>query len=320
MDTIYPIQRQKNILHLPKISDIIYERIPKGGIVLRIFKAIWGLVLRAFTKLAGDNISAYAAQAAFFLLTSMFPFIMLLLSLLQFFPFDMEDLINAASNVLPAAVEQFIVPVITEIYEKGTPTLISVVAITALWSASAGVNAVVNGLSKIFDEDKADSWLKIRLESIFFMLGLIIVIILSLGVSVYGNIFSERIMAMLPHLRAYELLSLGIKFFCVLCILTLIFDLIYLFAPSRKSTFSAQLPGALVSAVGWVGFSVLYSFYLNNLANFSLYGSLAAVVFFMLWMYICLFILFVGAEINTFVKRHRIRRGAKELIDRLKES
>ena len=287
---------------------------------MKKIKTIWELIVRAFTKLAKDNISAFSAQAAFFLLTSMFPFIMLLLSLLQFFPFDMEDLIYAAARMLPRAVEQFIVPVITEIYEKGTPALISVAAITALWTASAGVNAVVNGLTRIFDEDKAESWIKLRLESIFFMLGLILVIILSLGMSVYGNIFAEKIMSMVPQMRIYEFLSLGIKFLCVLCVLTLIFDFIYLFVPTRKSSFMAQLPGAMFSAVGWTAFSVLYSFYINNLADFSLYGSLAAVVFFMLWMYICFFILFIGAEINTFIKNHRIRREAKKLIDKLKES
>ncbi|MGN1097463.1 MAG: YhjD/YihY/BrkB family envelope integrity protein, partial [Clostridia bacterium] len=85
-------------------------------------------------KLSDDNLNAFSAQAAFFLLTSLFPFIMLLLSLLQFFPFDMEDLIDAATTVLPSTINNFIVPVITEIYQKGTPTLISVTAITALWS------------------------------------------------------------------------------------------------------------------------------------------------------------------------------------------
>ena len=287
---------------------------------MKKLRAIWDIIVRAGIKLASDNISAYSAQAAFFLLTSIFPFIMLLLSLLQFFPFGMEDLIYAASAVLPHTIEDFIVPVITEIYDKGTPALISVAAITALWSASTGVNAMVRGMSKIFDVNETSTWIKLRLESIAYMLGLIIVIILSLGLSVFGSDFVETIIDAFPHIGVFSYLSQGVRLLCSVCLLTLIFDLIYLFTPLRKSRFGAQLPGAVLSACGWAGFSYLYSFYLDNLANFTVYGSLAAVVFFMLWMYVCFYILFIGAEVNMFLQNARARRRAKELIEKIKES
>ena len=268
---------------------------------MKTLRALRDIIFSGANKLAHDSIGAYSAQAAFFLLTSLFPFIMLLLSLLQFFPFEMEDLISAATGVMPDAIKGFLVPVITEIYEKGTPALISVAAITTLWSASTGVNAVVRGLSRIFDTDKTETWIRLRLESIVYMLCLIIVIILSLGLSVFGSSFMGKILEFFPALNKLGFLSQGVRLVCSFSLLTLIFDLVYIFAPLRKSRFTAQLPGAIVAAVGWMGFSFLYSFYVDNLANFSVYGSLAAVVFFMLWMYVCFYILFIGAEINVFI-------------------
>ncbi len=282
----------------------------------KVFDTILRILVTGLDKLAGDNVGAYSAQAAFFLLTSIFPFLMLFLSLLQFFPFGMEDLIAAAVNYLPGAIEGFIVSVITEIYDKGTPALISVAVITTLWSASTGVNAVVRGLSRIFDANKTETWLKLRLESILYMLGLIIVIILSLGLSVFGSSFVERILEFFPRLQNLSFLSQGVRLVCSISLLTLIFDLVYLLAPLRKSNFIAQLPGALVSAVGWVGFSFLYSFYVDNLANFSVYGSLAAVVLFMLWMYVCFYILFIGAEINVLFKS--LQDGLKAVAREIK--
>ncbi len=269
---------------------------------MKFLKTLWNTFVSGAEKLGNDNIGAYSAQAAFFLLTSLFPFIMLLLSLLQFLPFEMEDLISAATNVLPGAIKGFLVPVITEIYAKGTPALISVAAITTLWSASTGVNAVVKGLSRIFDTGKTNTWLRLRLESILYMLGLIIVIILSLGLSVFGSSFVSRILDYFPELQNFTILSQGVRLICSFSLLTLIFDLVYMLAPMRKTRFTAQLPGAIIAALGWMGFSSLYSFYVNNLANFSVYGSLAAVVFFMLWMYVCFYILFIGAEINMLIK------------------
>ncbi len=280
--------------------------------------SLWNYGLRIGKKLSDDNINAFSAQAAFFLLISLFPFVMMLLALLQFFPFTMDDLINAASVVLPDAIEQFIVPVITEVYDGGTVTLLSVAAITTLWSASTGVNAVVRGLSKIYDSNESENWFKLRFESVFFMLGLILVIILSLGLFVFGSFFTAKIGEILPQIRFSGLLSSGFRSLCGLCVLTLVFDMIYVFAPKRKSRFTSEFPGAVIAAAGWIGFSYLYSLYVNTQIKFSIYGSLTVVVFFMLWLYICFYIMFLGAEINRYLQVYHGKQELKDLIDELK--
>ena len=82
--------------------------------------------------------------------------------------------------------------------------------------------------------------------------------------------------------------------------LIVFFLLLYIAVPNRKSTISKELPGAMISAAGWMIFSYLYSFYIDNMTNFSnTYGSLTAIVFLMLWLYFCIYILFIGYEINN---------------------
>ena len=64
-----------------------------------------------------------------------------------------------------------------------------------------------------------------------------------------------------------------------------------------------QLPGAIFAAVCWLLFSFGFSLYFSNFSNFSyMYGSLAAIVLLMFWLYFCICILFIGAEINDFLK------------------
>lgn len=285
---------------------------------MKKIKTLFDYFFRIGKKLSDDNVNAFSAQAAFFFFVSIFPFIMLLLSLLQFFPFSMEDLINAAELVIPKGINKFIVPTIEEIYERGTPALISVTAVTTIWSASTGVNAVSRGLSKIADSNDAESWFKLRFQSILYMLGLILVLILSLGFFVFGKVFITEIKRHLPHIPIYGLLSTGIRSISGICILSVIFDLIYIFAPKRPGKFIAELPGAVFSAVGWAGFSYLYSFYINNITNFSVYGSLTAVVFFLIWMYGCFYMLFVGAEINRYLLGQKAKKEIHDLIDELK--
>lgn len=280
--------------------------------------ALFDYFMRIGKKLSDDNVNAFSAQAAFFFFVSIFPFIMLLLSLLQFFPFSMEDLINAAEAVIPKGINKFIVPTIEEIYQRGTPALISVTAVTTIWSASTGVNAVSRGLTKIADNENTESWFKLRLQSILYMLGLIIVLILSLGFFVFGTVFITEIRQHLPHLPIYRFLSTGIRTLSGICVLSLIFDLIYIFAPKRPGKFLNELPGAVFSAIGWTGFSYLYSFYINNITNFSVYGSLTVVVFFLIWMYGCFYMLFVGAEINCYLQGVRAKDDIHNLLDELK--
>ncbi|MBR4868313.1 MAG: YihY/virulence factor BrkB family protein, partial [Clostridia bacterium] len=87
-------------------------------------------------------------------------------------------------------------------------------------------------------------------------------------------------------------------------VLTTLFLLLYLWAPNRRSSILRELPGAMLAALGWIVFSLLYSLYLSHV-NTYIFGSLAAAVFIMLWLYFCIYILFVGAEINQFL--HLIR-------------
>ncbi len=269
-------------------------------------------------KLADDNIGAFSAMAAFFLFVSLFPFIMLLLALLQFFPFDMEDLIEAVSVVLPDGLEGFIVPTISEIYQKGTPALISLTAITAVWSASTGVNAILRGLTRIADSENG-VWLLVRLKSVFYMILMLLTIILSLGLFVFGNLIINQAARFMPHLQILSLLASGFRWLCGVCLLAFLFDLVYLFAPKRKSRFLSELPGAVLAAAGWAGFSFLYSFYINNITNFSVYGSLTLAVFFLLWMYVCFYILFLGAEFNRFLADKHSRKQLAEIRKVLKE-
>ena len=87
-------------------------------------------------------------------------------------------------------------------------------------------------------------------------------------------------------------------------VLTVFFMVIYCFFPKRKVTFLNQFPGAIFATAGWFLFSFVYSIYITYFSNFSYtYGSLAAIVLIMLWLYICMTITLLGAEINVFLER-----------------
>ncbi|MDE7298682.1 MAG: YihY/virulence factor BrkB family protein [Lachnospiraceae bacterium] len=97
-------------------------------------------------------------------------------------------------------------------------------------------------------------------------------------------------------------------------LMILFFSLMYMTVPSRKSSFFAELPGAIITSAGWLGFSYLFSFYIDNFSNYSAtYGSLTAVVLCMLWFYSCMYIMFIGAEINQVLSNPVIHEAFRNL-------
>lgn len=101
----------------------------------------------------------------------------------------------------------------------------------------------------------------------------------------------------------------GLRLAVSFAVLFLVFWLLYIVTTRRWSRCLREVPGALLASGGWVGFSSLYSWYLNRIGGRSVYyGSLSIVMFSLLWLYFCMYIFFVGAEINVWLCENRRRK------------
>lgn len=251
------------------------------------------------TKLKEDSISAFAAQAAFFIILSFFPFVMFLLTLLNYLPVSPEDLRTFASGIFPATVNNILTTIFSELVEKSSRTVLSVTVIAALWSASRGMLALVRGLNAVYGHKETRNYFLIRGISMLYTLGFAALLIITLLLLVFGNQLYKFIIAKLPLLENLALIIMSMRFLVTMAILTVFFLLLYLVIPNRKSTFLRELPGALLTAGGWLGFSFLFSFYIDHMTGYTYtYGSLTTLAVCMLWLYFCMYLLFLGAEIN----------------------
>lgn len=266
-------------------------------------------------KLRDDFISAFSAQAAFFTFISFFPFAMFLLTLLQYLPFEESTVLEACTNIFPTAFNSLIVTIVGELYDKATGTILSVTAIAALWSASKGFLAIVRGMNSVYNNKETRNYFVLRFWSSLYTLLFAILIIILLVIFVFGNQLAIYIAERFPFLTEYALIIISARTIVGLGILILFFGLIYVVIPNRKSTFIAELPGAILTATGWMGFSYLYSFYIDNMSNNSyVYGSLTAIVLCMVWLYSCMYMMFIGAEVNAIIANPIIRSALKELF------
>ena len=258
---------------------------------------IWNKFRMVVRKISDDEVTVYAAQGSFYLMISSIPFIMLLLAVSQFIlPLSETDVLRLMQSVLPRRMHEFGGVLIDEVFAKEPGPLVSVAAATTLWTASRGMAAIERSIRRVYQLRQNRFFLLEVLGSIIRTLILIFVLLFTLAVLVFGT----RLLAMLPE--SVRILSY-LRYPANLVILTLFFASIYHGFSAGNMRFLQQLPGAVFTAVGWIVFSWAFSVYISHFANYSyIYGSLAALVLLMLWLYACTMILLLGAELNILLK------------------
>ncbi len=272
-------------------------------------------------KIRDDHVAAFSAQAAFFIIVSFFPFIMLLLSLVRYFPIGESAMLKLFTQAFPTAVNSLVVRVIMEIYDTATSSaLISITAISTLWSAGKGFLAIMNGLNAVYGIKETRNYILLRLNSTFYTLIFAIMIIATMILFVFGNRLYFWIEQRVPVLVDAALIVISLRTILGLITLILFFLIIYIVIPNRKAKKVNELPGAMICAAGWMGFSYAFSYYIDNFSSYysnysnstSMYGILTTIVLFMLWMYFCMYILFLGAEFNLLFEN-------KDLVEKIKQ-
>ena len=259
-----------------------------------------------FDKYKKDEVTVYAAQSSFFIIIAFFPFIMLLLTLIQLIPaIQKSDVMELMVTIMPDMLDALVVGIIDDLYTKSPATIISISAIAALWSASRGTLGIERGLNRVYESPMKRGYFVRRLISSGYTLLFIAACIGSLFLLVLGSSMYSFVVKWFPMLTDFAGLIYSLRSFAVLFILIIVFSGLYKWLPQKHRTLKSQMPGALFATLGWIVFSALFSIYFNNFSNYSyMYGSLTAVVVLMLWLYICICILFIGAEINYFLDKY----------------
>ncbi|MCM1145034.1 MAG: YihY/virulence factor BrkB family protein [Blautia sp.] len=245
------------------------------------------------------NISAFAASAAFFLFLSMVPLLMALCAILPYTSLTADNLIMLFMKVVPETMGGFVESVIYDVYARTAGT-ITVFAIVTVWSAAKAMLALVQGLNEVNDIEEKRNYLVLRTIACFYTVIMLIAIILSVFIMVFGNVIVNIALQDFPQLQVVVQFIMHFRFLFSWVILTILFAMIYAFLPGIKLKFRSQLPGAAFAAVVWSIASYFFSVYVEYFNGFGTYGSLTTIVILMFWFYMMMYILLIGAHINRY--------------------
>jgi len=252
------------------------------------------------------NIPVYASHASFFVALAVFPSLILVMSLLRYVGLGVDTLTQMLEGVLPSALMPAVTKLIVNTYRSTTGTVISISALTALWSASRGVHGLLNGLNSVYGVSEDRGYLYTRLVSVFYTFLFLIVLLLTLVLHVFGTTLLQWLPVNDSPLFRFLEGVVDLRFFLLLGVQTVLFTAIFMALPNKHNKLMDSLPGALLTSSGWLIFSDIYSIYVENFAGLSnIYGSVYAVALSMLWLYFCMSIVFYGGALNNWLMHNK---------------
>ena len=270
------------------------RQFPKGGLIGKAFSLA--------KKVSDLQIGLYASSAGFFLALSVFPGLLLLLALLRYTTLDLGSLLGAVEGFLPEALLPYAEGLIRSIYRNSSGVLVSLSALTALWSASRGVYGLLTGLNAVYGIHDDRSWLRTRLLCVGYTFAFLLVLAMTLAFHVFGRqVIAAFSRSPTPFLR-FLAEFIDLRFFLLLGLQTALFTAMFTVFPNHARPAADSLPGALLASLGWLVFSNLFSLYIDYFGDHThLYGQLYTMVLGMLWLYFCLCIVFFGGAVNRFL-------------------
>lgn len=252
-------------------------------------------------KMKSDRLSAYAAQSSLFIFLSFMPFLMLLMTLIRNSALSEEALLEFASTFASPISLTTIKALIEQLYSMDNGGFFLFSLISLLWASGKGFLSLIEGLNSVFDIEEHRGYIRLRLYSIIYTLVFVIVILICLAVFILGSELMNILHYYVPLIAEIIARIMTIRSLVSFILFTVLFTFLYITIPYRHTTIKRQLPGAAFASFCWVSFSYIFSLYVRFSKNLSLlYGGLTSLIMIILWLYICMYIFLIGAEINRF--------------------
>ena len=267
-----------------------------------------GVLFDTCDAMSKDRLLAVAAGVVFYALLAIFPAITAFVSCYGLFANAgaVQDDLSILSNVLPAGGISIIQEQVARIADKpsGLSLGFAVGFVIALWSANAGVKAMIDALNVIEGQDERRSFVRLNALSLVMTFGAIVFLLLAVGAVVAFPLVMSTF-----GFRAYTVTTTWLVRWPLLFVLVVAaLAVFYRFAPSRAERRRRWLtPGAIAAALLWLAGSAALSFYLSNFADYNAtYGSLGAAIGLMMWMWLSTIVVLLGAQIDVVIERKRL--------------
>ncbi|MBP3300772.1 MAG: YihY/virulence factor BrkB family protein [Clostridia bacterium] len=276
----------------------------RGG---KIFKLAIKTVSMNFYR---HNLSKNAASLAYYLLFSLFPFLIFLSNLLGLLDLNVYTITHFLSNFLPSDVVALVENYLDYVATNSSHTLLWFSLVFSVWFPFRAVQGLMDDVRRAYSLKRPRNFLYYTLKQLVYTMMFLAILVLTLLLTLMGENVLSSILSLFPsnlHLSDYVLqiwqylrfLPAGLLMFCAI-------GFLYSIALDEPRPFRSTILGALIALISWLVVSIGFSFYVENFSHYSaIYGTLGTVIVLILWLYLTAFLLILGAELNAAIEKAR---------------
>jgi membrane protein len=267
-----------------------------------------------------DDALGLAAQLAYYLILALFPFILVLVSLMGTFGSEelASEVLTYFQRVMPqqayAIIETFTANIISG--QAEAPGLFTFGILFTIWAASGAFAALINALNRAYDVQETRPFWKVRGIAILMTLGLSVLVLIGVLLLVLGPQIGDTIAQVFGLKDTFELGWNIARWPAALFFMVFTVALLYYFAPDVEQPFRWITPGGLIGVLLWVLASVAFNFYVSNFGSYNkTYGSIGAVIVLLLYLYISSLTIVFGATLNAILVRMKEEISGEQIMD-----
>lgn len=269
----------------------------------------WQLARRVFHGIQEDDLFGRASELAYNFLLALFPLLLFVLTLFGLFASRSRELQNSLlsyfADFLPPAAFQLLKAITIEMAANATSGKLTFGVALTLWFASGGTSSMISTLDAIYHVRESRSWFRGRIIALGLTIAILVLLITSLLIVLVGGHFTDWVGMKLHLTSIVVIVWKGLQWLAVVLFLTLSFSLIYYFGPSlEQRRWHWITPGSIFGGCLWLAASAGLRVYLHFFNTYTAtYGSLAAMMILLVWLYVTGLAFLIGGEINAQIER-----------------
>jgi len=273
-------------------------------------KGIFAAIKRTFKQYSSDNVSDWAAALTYYGVLSIFPGMLVLVSVLGLLSSDSQQTVRSTVNQIAGnqQIEKLVDTVLSQVKDQGTAGFAAIIGIVlAFWSASGYVAAFMRASNAVYDVPEGRPiW-----KTLPIRVGVTAVIGIMLIVSAFIVVFTGKLAKVVGEKIGLGSVAVTVwdiaKWPVLVILVSLMFAILYWASPNaRTGGFRWVSPGGIFAVVIWLIASGAFAIYLANFANYSkTYGTLGGVIAFLVWLWISNIAILLGAELDAELERGR---------------
>jgi membrane protein len=261
------------------------------------------LIKRVAKSIYADNVIGQAAQLAYYFLFALFPFLLFLTTLLGFLPLAMDEIMALLADIMPPELISLVQDNVRTLVVQQRGELMFFGILTALWTTSSAVTAIMNNLNHAYGVEEGRPLWKVWGIALLLVLGLSGLLMASVALLIFG----PQIGGLLAHYiglgTAFEVIWNFARWPIILAFLIFAMANIYYFAPDVEQNWKWITPGSVFAILAWILVSLGFSYYVSQFGSYNkIYGSIGTFIVLMTWMYLMGFMILVGGTINAKIE------------------